>query len=66
MKKVLSGNTSGQPLAIVVRKAFKMALNMGDDHVENIISDMDVEDLRQKTGYDSLKQAGYIADKDEW
>ena len=65
VKKALAGNNGGQPLGAVVRKAFKLALNLTE---ENEISSPveSAEDLRQSPGYASLKQEGQVADSDEW
>lgn len=66
VKKALTGNTSGQILSTVVRKAFKAALNLSDgrDDIESL--DIVGKDLRQDVGYNLLKEDGIIADKDEW
>lgn len=66
VKKALSGNTAGQSLGTVVRKAFKLALNMPEEKSQPSSTNMDEKDLRQHIGYDALKQAGVIADEDEW
>lgn len=67
VKKVMAGHTSGQTLSNVVRKAFKAALNLSDaGEGKSAPMDTDEKDLRRDAGYDSLKKAGVIADKDEW
>ena len=66
VKKAMSANTSGQPLGTVVRKAFKLALNIPEQEANALNKNADHNDLRQNVGYDAIKQAGYIADKDEW
>ena len=66
VKKAMSANTSGQPLGTVVRKAFKLALNIPEQEANALNKNADHNDLRQNVGYDAIKQAVYIADKDEW
>jgi hypothetical protein len=64
VKKALAGNNGGQPLSAVVRKAFKLALNLTEEK-ETAPPAESAEDLRQTPGYASLKQGGRIADSDE-
>ena len=65
VKKALAGNNSGQPLSAVVRKAFKLALNLTEEKETGSLAES-AEDLRRTPGYASLKQEGRIADGDEW
>ena len=65
VKKALAGNNGGQPLSAVVRKAFKLALNLTEEEVIAPPAE-NAEDLRRTPGYASLKQEGRIADSDEW
>jgi hypothetical protein len=71
VKKALKGQISGQPLGQVIRKAFKLALNM--DSQQDIPAEKaepDQEDLRYAAGenaYDQLKEAGALSDEaEEW
>jgi hypothetical protein len=67
VKKVLSRCKDGQPLSSVVRKAFKMALDVespkvgGDEETTPNKSD-----IRNSGGYGKLKESGIIAESEEW
>ena len=65
VKKALAGNNGGQSLSAVVRKAFKLALNLTEEKETDPPAES-AEDLRRTPGYASLKQEGRIADNDEW
>jgi len=67
VRKVLSKSTDGQPLGGVIRKAFKMALNM-DAQAPGAEQEADSagEDIRVAGGYDGLQDAGVIAAGAEW
>lgn len=71
VKKALSGLKSGQPLSRVVKKAFKLALNLeGQSSDFDKDSMPDEKDLRNFMGdgcYDDMKSIGVISgDADEW
>jgi hypothetical protein len=64
VKKVIRQSSVGQPLSSVIKKAFKIALNMEDDTAETAVAAQD-GDLRENT-YDSLKASGVTAEADEF
>lgn len=67
VKKVIGKYVSGQPLAAVVKKAFKIALNMELEKDPADIDDQD-DDLRKTTGespYENLKESGFIAESSD-
>jgi len=67
VKRVLSRHKDGQPLSGVVRKAFKMALELDvpkDDYGKE--SQPSEGDIRDSGGYDKLKESGIIAIGEEW
>lgn len=66
VKKVLSGHTEGQTLGTVVRKAFKLALDIESDKTSSTPPNPVAGDLRESAGYEVLKQTGVIAEKEEW
>lgn len=66
VKRVLAGNKDAKSLGVVVRKAFKLALDLEESQKFAPPSDSPGDDLREKVGYDKLKQSGVIAEKDEW
>jgi hypothetical protein len=67
VKKVLAKSIDGQPLSGVVRKAFKMALNIETQSPDTgRKADIAKEDLRGAGGYDGLKESGVIATDEEW
>ncbi len=67
VKKVLSKSKDGQPLSSVVRKAFRMALNMEMNALDTgQETGADKGDLRVSDGYAGLKEAGVIAADEEW
>jgi len=71
VKKALSGQKAGQPLGLVVQKAFKMALNLmpqdADAGQEPIPDEKDIRRTSGEDVYKDLKAAGMIAeDTEEW
>jgi len=70
VKKALAGNKTGQPLGLVVQKAFRLALNLDSQDDPMMEMAKDKEDLRGEADgdpYSRLKEVGVIADgKDEW
>jgi hypothetical protein len=69
VKKVLQGMQTGQPLSELVRKAFKIALNMEEKTMlkkDEGSSTGDLHDTIESNTYDNLKAVGDIADKDEF
>jgi hypothetical protein len=68
VKKVLQGMQTGQPLSELVRKAFKIALNMEEKIMlkKGDSSERDLHDTTESNTYDNLKAVGNIADKDEF
>ncbi len=64
VKKAIGKSVSGQPLAAVVKKAFKIALNMESEKNPTDIDEQD-DDLRKAAGespYENLKKSGLIAE----
>jgi hypothetical protein len=64
VKKAIGKSVSGQPLAAVVKKAFKIALNMESEKNPTDIDEQD-DDLRKAAGespYENLKKSGFIAE----
>lgn len=67
VRKVMRQSTSAQPLATVVKKAFKLALSMETQMAEQPQEQQD-DDLRKLSpddAYDAMKKAGLIADIDD-
>ena len=63
VRKVIGKSSTGQPLSSVVKKAFKLALNMETDSEQAEMVEQ-VGDLRNNTGdshYENLKNSGVIA-----
>ena len=64
VKKVIGKSVSGQTLAAVVKKAFKIALNIEPETNSTNIDEQDA-DLRKAAGespYENLKKSGFIAE----
>jgi len=64
VKKAIGKSVSGQPLAAVVKKAFKIALNMESEKNPTDIDEQD-DDLRKAAGespYKNLKKSGFIVE----
>jgi len=69
VRKIISKSTVGQPLSAVIKKAFRLALNMeGEKEQPDIVEE--ANDLRNTAGgnsYENLKNSGNIAeDADEF
>ena len=68
VRKAMRQNASAQSLAIVVRKAFKLALSMEEhapDHHEQEIQNDDLRELPSGDTYEAMKESGLIADSDD-
>jgi hypothetical protein len=68
VKKVIRQSSVGQPLSSVVKKAFKIAVNM-EDVTENAEIKQQNGDLREtatENAYDNLKTSGVTAEADEF
>jgi hypothetical protein len=64
VKKAIGKSVLGQPLAAVVKKAFKIALNMESEKNPTDIDEQD-DDLRKAAGespYENLKKSGFVAE----
>jgi hypothetical protein len=64
VKKAIEKSVSGQPLASVIKRAFKIALNMESEKSPADIDEQD-DDLRKAAGespYENLKKSGFIAE----
>lgn len=63
VRKVIGKSTVGQPLSVVVKKAFKLALNMEatDEQTEKIPQSDDLRNAADAT-YENLKNIGVIAE----
>jgi hypothetical protein len=69
VRRAMRGANSGQPLADVLRKAFKIALSIEDAAEPPAETEPADGDLRQMSGdmaYEDLKAAGIIAGEDEF
>jgi hypothetical protein len=68
VKKVIRQSSAGQPLSSIVKKAFKIALNMEDDSVKTaaVKQDGDLRETAKDGAYDDLKTSGMTADADEF
>lgn len=69
VRKIISKSTVGQPLSTVIKKAFRLALNMeGEKEQPDIVEE--ANDLRNTAGgnsYENIKNSGNIAeDADEF
>jgi hypothetical protein len=67
VRKAIGKATRGQTLGAVIKKAYKIALNM-ESPQEPAFSEEQANDLRNSAGgdvYDSLKQSGTIASDDD-
>jgi len=61
VKKAIGKSVSAQPLAAVVKKAFKIALNM-ETSVNPSEPDEQGDDLRKAAGYENLKELGFVTE----
>ena len=64
VRKVIGKSSMGQPLSVVVKKAFKLALNM-ESEKEQLVRVEQSDDLRNiinRNPYDNLKNSGSIAE----
>jgi hypothetical protein len=68
VKKVIRQSSAGQPLSVVVKNAFKIALNMedGTPRSETVKQDNDLRDNIGNDAYSSLQTSGVTADADEF
>jgi len=64
VRKVIGKSTAGQPLSSVVKKAFKLALNMEDEKAlpDRIQQAGDLRNAADGNLYDNLKNSGSIAE----
>ncbi|MDR3288990.1 MAG: ATP-binding protein [Peptococcaceae bacterium] len=68
VKKVIRQTNAGQPLSSVVKKAFRIALNMDVGGAEDteVKQDGDLREGTADNAYDNLKTSGVTADADEF
>jgi len=68
VRKIIRQASAGQPLSVVVKKAFKIALNMESDNegTDEAKQTGDLRDMAKDSAYDNLKNTGATAVADEF
>ena len=67
VRNVMKSSPAAQNLAIVVRKSFKIALNISDnsDEKQEVTVDGDLRNIEGENRYDAFKENDIIAGKDD-